>query len=120
MEELKQRGTYFKLRVLDDEQAAICSYDGRQVINLAANNLPRALQSSQTARGGDCGDGEVWRKGRGRVRTMAGTMRIRMELEEKDCGVQECRSVRGISVRVCGECWDGGIDSWQGRLHTVR
>ena len=38
LNDLKQRGTYFKLRVLDDEQAPVCTFDGKRVINLASNN----------------------------------------------------------------------------------
>ena len=38
LNELKQKGTYFKLRVLDDEQAPVCTFDGKRVINLASNN----------------------------------------------------------------------------------
>ena len=38
LNDFKQRGTYFKLRVLDDEQAPVCTFDGRKVINLASNN----------------------------------------------------------------------------------
>ena len=38
LDELKQKGTHFKLRVLDDEQAAVCTFDGKKVINLASNN----------------------------------------------------------------------------------
>jgi hypothetical protein len=36
--ELKQKGTYFKLRVLEDEQAPVPTFDGKKVINLASNN----------------------------------------------------------------------------------
>ena len=38
LNDLKQRGTYFKLRVLDDEQAPVCTFDDKKVINLASNN----------------------------------------------------------------------------------
>ena len=38
LDELKQKGTYFKLRVLEDEQAPVCTFDGKKVINLASNN----------------------------------------------------------------------------------
>jgi glycine C-acetyltransferase len=82
LEDLKARGTYFKLRVLDDEQVAVCTYDGKRVINLASNNYlgltthPRlreaALQATRTLGVGS-----------GAVRTIAGTMKIHMELEEK-------------------------------------
>jgi glycine C-acetyltransferase len=35
LDELKAKGTHFKLRVLEDEQAAVCTFDGKRVINLA-------------------------------------------------------------------------------------
>ena len=38
LNDLKQRGTYFKLRVLEGEQGPISTYDGKEVINLASNN----------------------------------------------------------------------------------
>ena len=38
LDDLRARGTHFKLRVLDDQQAPVCHYDGKEVINLASNN----------------------------------------------------------------------------------
>ena len=82
MDALKQGGTYFKLRVLDDEQAPVCTYDGRKVINLASNNYlglcnhPKLREASIAAT-------QKYGVGSGAVRTIAGTMRIHMELEEK-------------------------------------
>src|SRR5476649_2429639 len=38
LNDLKTKGTHFRLRVLDDEQAAVCTFDGKRVINLASNN----------------------------------------------------------------------------------
>src|SRR5438045_9452852 len=38
LNELKAKGTHFKLRVLEDEQAPVCTFDGKKVINLASNN----------------------------------------------------------------------------------
>src|ERR1700724_2372635 len=38
LDEMKQRGTHFKLRVLEDEQEPVCTYDGKRVINLSSNN----------------------------------------------------------------------------------
>jgi glycine C-acetyltransferase len=82
LDELKQKGTYFRLRVLDDVQGPVCHYDGREVINLASNNYlglcdhPK-LREAATAAVRDYGVGS------GAVRTIAGTMRIHMELEEK-------------------------------------
>src|SRR6266852_857499 len=82
LDDLKQRGTFFKLRVLDDEQAPICAYDGKQVINLASNNYlglcnhPKLEEAAIAAT-------QKYGVGSGAVRTIAGTMRIHMELEEK-------------------------------------
>jgi glycine C-acetyltransferase len=82
LDELKQKGTHFRLRVLDDAQAPVCTYDGRRVINLASNNYlglcnhPKLKEAAiQATR--DFGVGP------GAVRTIAGTMKIHMELEEK-------------------------------------
>jgi len=33
LNELKAKGTHFKLRVLDDEQAPVCTFDGKKVIS---------------------------------------------------------------------------------------
>src|ERR1035438_888121 len=38
LNDLKSKGTHFRLRVLDDEQAPLCTFDGKEVINLASNN----------------------------------------------------------------------------------
>ncbi len=82
LDDLKARGTYFKLRVLDDEQDAVCTYDGKRVINLASNNYlgltthPRLREAALEAT-------RTLGVGSGAVRTIAGTMRIHMELEEK-------------------------------------
>ena len=82
LDELKAKGTHFKLRVLEDEQAPICTFDGKKVINLASNNYlgltthPKLREAAL----------EATRKlgvGSGAVRTIAGTMKIHMELEEK-------------------------------------
>ncbi len=80
--DLKARGTFFRLRVLEDEQGAVCTYDGRRVINLASNNYlglcnhPKLREAAVAAT-------EKYGVGSGAVRTIAGTMRIHMELEEK-------------------------------------
>src|SRR3981081_452404 len=82
LEELKAKGTHFKLRVLDDEQAPVCTFDGKQVINLASNNYLRFTTHPKLREAAL----EATRKygvGSGAVRTIAGTMKIHMELEEK-------------------------------------
>ena len=92
LDELRAKGTYFKLRVLDDEQGPICHYDGREVINLASNNYlglcdhPKLREAAIAAT-------QKYGVGSGAVRTIAGTMKIHMELEEKIAafkGVEAC------------------------------
>src|ERR1700722_4003099 len=82
LDDLKQRGTYFKLRVLEDEQGPVCTYDGRKVINLASNNY-LGLCNHPTLREAALEATRTYGVGSGAVRTIAGTMKIHMELEEK-------------------------------------
>ncbi len=78
----KQAGTYQRLRVLESECAPESSFDGKRVINLASNNYlgltthPKLKQAAIDA---------VTRygAGSGAVRTISGTMRLHMELEQK-------------------------------------
>jgi len=82
LDELKRLGTFFKLRELEDAQAPVCTYDGKKVINLASNNYlglcnhPKLEEAAIRAV-------KEHGVGSGAVRTIAGTMRIHMELEEK-------------------------------------
>ena len=82
LNELKSKGTHFRLRVLEDEQAPVCTFDGKKVINLASNNYlgltthPKLRQAALEAT-------KKYGVGSGAVRTIAGTMKIHMELEEK-------------------------------------
>src|SRR6184192_2819175 len=82
MNDLKQKGMHFKLRVLEDEQAPECTFDGKRVINLASNNYlgltthPKLREAALEAR-------RKYGVGSGAVRTIAGTMKIHMDLEEK-------------------------------------
>ena len=82
LDELRANGTHFRLRILDDKQAPVCHYDGKQVINLASNNYlglanhPKLVEAALAAT-------RAFGVGSGAVRTIAGTMRIHMDLEEK-------------------------------------
>jgi glycine C-acetyltransferase len=82
LDELKAKGTHFKLRVLEDEQAPVCTFDGRKVINLASNNY-LGLTTHPKLREAALEATRKFGVGSGAVRTIAGTMRIHMDLEEK-------------------------------------
>ncbi|HEY7351628.1 MAG TPA: glycine C-acetyltransferase [Terriglobales bacterium] len=82
LNDLKAKGTYFHLRVLDDEQAPECTFDGKHVINLASNNY-LGLTTHPKLREAALEATRKYGVGSGAVRTIAGTMKIHMELEEK-------------------------------------
>jgi glycine C-acetyltransferase len=79
---LKNKGTYFRLRVLEDQQAPVCTFDGKRVINLASNNY-LGLTTHPKLREAALDATRKYGVGSGAVRTIAGTMKIHMELEEK-------------------------------------
>src|SRR6202163_2405164 len=82
LNELRAAGVAPKLRVLEGEQKAVCGFDGREVINLASNNY-LGLATDKRLKKASL---EAVRKlgvGAGAVRTIAGTMKIHMELEEQ-------------------------------------
>jgi len=82
LQDLRAKGVAPKLRVLEGEQKPVCAFDGREVVNLASNNYlglttHRALRKASV---------EAVRKlgvGAGAVRTIAGTMKLHMDLEEQ-------------------------------------
>ena len=80
--ELKAKGTHFNLRVLEDEQAPECTFDGKKVINLASNNY-LGLTTHPKLREAALEATRKYGVGSGAVRTIAGTMKIHMELEER-------------------------------------
>ena len=82
LETLKAQGLYRPLRILQDEQRAHTTFDGRSVVNLSSNNYlgltthPRLRERALKAL-------ERYGVGTGSVRTIAGTMSIHMELEQR-------------------------------------
>src|SRR5882762_8079082 len=82
LDELRAKGTYFRLRVLEDEQEPACTFDGKKVINLASNNY-LGLTTHPKLREAALEATRKYGVGSGAVRTIAGTMKIHMELEEK-------------------------------------
>jgi glycine C-acetyltransferase len=82
LQDLRDKSVAPKLRVLEGEQKPVCIFDGREVINLASNNY-LGLTSHKALRKASV---EAVRKlgvGAGAVRTIAGTMKTHMDLEEQ-------------------------------------
>jgi glycine C-acetyltransferase len=82
LQDLRTKGVAPKLRVLDGEQKPVCLFDGREVINLASNNY-LGLTSHKALRKAAIEAVRKFGVGAGAVRTIAGTMKIHMELEEQ-------------------------------------
>src|SRR5487761_1005457 len=82
LQKLREQGLYQKLRILEGAQLPVARFDGREVINLSSNNYlgltthPKLKQRAAEAL-------EKYGVGSGAVRTIAGTMSIHMQLEEK-------------------------------------
>ena len=72
LDELRAKGLYRRLRVVESEQAAHCRIDGRDVITLSSNNYlglathPRLREATILAT-------QTLGAGSGAVRTIAGT-----------------------------------------------
>ena len=82
LKELREKGVAPKLRVLEGEQKAVCTFDGREVINLASNNY-LGLATHKALRKSAVEAAKKYGAGAGAVRTIAGTMRSHMQLEEQ-------------------------------------
>ena len=82
LDALKSQGLHRRLRVLDGEQAARTSVDGRSVVNLSSNNYlgltthPALREAARQAL-------DRFGVGTGSVRTIAGTMALHVELERR-------------------------------------
>src|ERR1700760_4663553 len=92
LEQWRAEGTYQRLRILESESAAESRFDGHEVINLASNNY-LGLTTHPKLREAAIDAVKKFGVGSGAVRTIAGTMKIHMELEEKIArfkGVEAC------------------------------
>ena len=82
LSELRAKGVAPKFRVLEGEQKPVCIFDGREVINLASNNY-LGLTTHKSLRKAALDAIKRYGVGAGAVRTIAGTMKIHMDLEEQ-------------------------------------
>src|SRR5246500_3914201 len=82
LKELREKGVAPKLRTLEGEQKAVCTFDGREVINLASNNY-LGLTTHKALRKAALQAVKKYGAGAGAVRTIAGTMKLHIELEEQ-------------------------------------
>src|SRR5262249_54260644 len=92
LDSLAQQGLYRHLRILDGEQSHTSTFDHHQVVNLSSNNYlglithPRLREAALEAT-------RTLGVGSGSVRTIAGTMDIHMELEQRLAAFKKTEAV---------------------------
>ncbi|HEY8771699.1 MAG TPA: glycine C-acetyltransferase [Candidatus Limnocylindria bacterium] len=82
IEDLKAKGLYRRLRVVQSEQRSRCVIDGREVITLSSNNY-LGLNTHPRLRDAAIEAVRRYGAGSGAVRTIAGTMSLHEELERR-------------------------------------
>jgi len=82
IEDLREKGLYRRLRVVQSEQRSRCVIDGREVITLSSNNY-LGLNTHPSLRRAAIDAVERFGAGSGAVRTIAGTMSLHEELEAR-------------------------------------
>ncbi len=82
IDELRAKGLYRRLRVVESEQRSRCVIDGREVITLSSNNY-LGLNTHPKLKAASLDAVERFGAGSGAVRTIAGTMSLHEQLEER-------------------------------------
>ncbi len=82
LEDLKAKHLYFHLKILESEQKPVATFDGKEVINLSSNNY-LGLTTHPKLRRAAIDATRKYGVGSGAVRTIAGTMKMHMDLEEQ-------------------------------------
>jgi glycine C-acetyltransferase len=80
IEDLKAKHLYFNLKILEGEQKPVATFDGKEVINLSSNNY-LGLTTHPKLRHAAIDATRKFGVGSGAVRTIAGTMKMHMDLE---------------------------------------
>ncbi len=92
LEKLKEEGLYNTIRTLESPQGAWIEINGREVLNFSSNNYlglanhPEIVKAARRA-------AEEYGVGPGAVRTIAGTMELHNELEEKLANFKKTEAV---------------------------
>ena len=98
LESFKQQGLYRRLRVLETEQTAHATFDHTSVVNLSSNNY-LGLTTHHKLRQAALAAVQKYGAGSGSVRTIAGTMDMHMELEQR---LEKFKNVEAVVVFQSG------------------
>src|SRR6202142_1313355 len=82
IEDLKSKHFYFNLKILEGEQKPVANFDGKEVINLSSNNY-LGLTTHPKLRRAAIDATRKFGVGSGAVRSIAGTMKMPMDLEDQ-------------------------------------
>ena len=105
LDELRAKGLFRKLRVVQSEQKSRCVIDGRSVITLSSNNYlglnthPRLREAAVRAT-------QEYGAGSGAVRTIAGTMTLHEQLEAR---LAEFKHVEAVLTFQSGFTCNTGV-----------
>ena len=105
IEELKAKGLYRRLRVVQSEQRSRCVIDGREVITLSSNNY-LGLNTHPRLREAAIEAVRRFGAGSGAVRTIAGTMSLHEELERR---LAEFKGVEAVLTFQSGFTANTGV-----------
>jgi glycine C-acetyltransferase len=105
IEELKAKGLYRRLRIVQSEQRSRCVIDGREVITLSSNNY-LGLNTHPRLREAAIEAVRRFGAGSGAVRTIAGTMSLHEELERR---LAEFKQVEAVLTFQSGFTANTGV-----------
>ena len=105
IEELKAKGLYRRLRVVQSEQRSRCVIDGREVITLSSNNY-LGLNTHPKLRDAAIEAVRRYGAGSGAVRTIAGTMSLHEELKRR---LAEFKNVEAVLTFQSGFTANTGV-----------
>ena len=105
IEDLKAKGLYRRLRVVQSEQRSRCIIDGREVITLSSNNY-LGLNTHPRLRDAAIEAVRRFGAGSGAVRTIAGTMSLHEELERR---LAEFKNVEAVLTFQSGFTANTGV-----------
>lgn len=99
LDQLKEKGLYNTIDILERENGACIIVDGKKMINLASNNYLGFANREELKKA--CIEAtETYGVGAGAVRTINGSLKIHQQLEEKIAEFQRDRSSNRLSIWI--------------------
>lgn len=100
LDRMKREGLYGTIRTLDGPQGAWIEMDGKRYLNLCSNNYLGLANEARVRRRVER-EMERYGVGPGAVRTIAGTMRLHLELEEKLAAFKGVEAAIAVQSGYC-------------------